>query len=144
AAHHDWKLDKASSCQLFWTQRRIGGSEVHSPALDLPNAGARPHGLVADPDASLDSVGFRPSGQDRIHKRRPGTDNVLCWRVHTARAQHRNSNQGRIQQTPHQTSPYYWYVTIVKGRTVTSDRLRRILQLDEIVTIVTIVTILQT
>jgi hypothetical protein len=69
AADDDWKLDEARSIELVRTQRRIGGSEVHCPALDLPDAGARPYGLVADLDAGLGLVGFRPFGQDRIHKR---------------------------------------------------------------------------
>ena len=77
AAHHDWKLDEARSRKLLGTQWSIGSSEIHCPALDLPDASARSYGLVADLDASLDSVGFRPFSQNRIHKRRPGTENVL-------------------------------------------------------------------
>ena len=77
AADDDWKLDQARSAELVRTQRRIGGSEVHCPALDLPDAGARSYGLVADPDAGLGLVGIRPFGQNRIHKCRPGAEDVL-------------------------------------------------------------------
>src|SRR5262245_4440870 len=40
AAHHDWKLDETRSSQLFGTQWSIGRSEIHGPALDLPDAHA--------------------------------------------------------------------------------------------------------
>src|SRR5215510_3453468 len=40
AADHDWKLDEAGSGQLFGTQWSIGSSEIHRPALDLPDADA--------------------------------------------------------------------------------------------------------
>src|SRR5882762_7777476 len=55
AAHDDWKLDQARSKKLFGAQWRIGGSEIHRPAFNLPDARARSHSLVADLDASLGS-----------------------------------------------------------------------------------------
>src|SRR5215468_5581136 len=69
AAHDDWKLYEARSGQFFWTERSIGSSEIHRPALDLPDADARTNGLVVDPRPGSGRVGLRPFGQYRIHKR---------------------------------------------------------------------------
>src|SRR5262245_44567981 len=67
-AHDERKLGKAGSGQLTGTKWSIGRSEIHRPALDLSDADARTNGLVVDLGAGQGLVGFRPLGQNRIHK----------------------------------------------------------------------------
>src|SRR5215510_3751679 len=41
AAYHNWKLNETGSGQFLGTERSIGSSEIHRPALDLSDADAR-------------------------------------------------------------------------------------------------------
>src|SRR5262249_7274767 len=64
ASDDNRKLNEARRSQFFRTQWRIGRSEIHSPPLYLPDADARPDGLVVNRDPLHGLVGFRPFGQN--------------------------------------------------------------------------------
>src|SRR5262249_1087524 len=107
ASDDDWKLHKARDGQFFWTQRRIGSSEIHSPAFYLPDAYARSDGLVVDLYPCHGLVGFRPFGQNRIHKRGAGSQHDVFrkgYRTRTRPTQRRDDNQ-KGEGLPHKISP---------------------------------------
>src|SRR5215813_796625 len=107
AADDDRVLNEAQGGQFVRTQRRIGGAEIHGPALDLPDADARSDGLVVDRDPGHGLEGFRPFGQNRVHERRTGSQHSLRegWRTRARPAQHRGDDQ-RGKGLVHERSPY--------------------------------------
>src|SRR5262245_62944534 len=100
--HHssddNWKLHEACDGQFFRTEWRIGSSEIHSPAFDLPDAYARSDCLVVNLYPGHGLVGFRPFGQDRIHKRRTSSQHHTFregWRSQARPTRHGDDDQTR-------------------------------------------------
>ena len=117
ASDDNWKLHEAHGGQFFRTQRRIGSPEIHSPAFYLPDADTRSDGLVVNRYPGHGLVGLRPLGQNRIHKRRAGSQHTLRegWRTRTRPTQHRSDDQ-RWEGLAHERSPYYSIVGLLGWR----------------------------